>query len=106
MATSFKTLQQLLPKHVSKVKGNKSENELLGLHQDKKLLHSKGDKTKKQPTEWEKIFAKDISEKELISKIYKELLKLNTHETDNYVKKCAEDMDTSPKKTYKWLTDT
>ena len=32
---------------------------------------------KRQPTEWEKIFANHISDKELISKIYKELLQLN-----------------------------
>ena len=35
-------------------------------------------KTKRQPTEWEKIFASDILDKQLVSKIYKELLKLNT----------------------------
>ena len=35
-------------------------------------------KTKRQPTEWEKIFANDVSDKELVSKIYKELIKLNT----------------------------
>ena len=35
-------------------------------------------KTKKQPTEWEKVFTNDISNKELVSKIYKELIKLNT----------------------------
>ena len=28
-------------------------------------------KTKRQPTEWEKIFANDISDKGLVSKIYK-----------------------------------
>ena len=32
-------------------------------------------KTKRQPTEWEKIFANNISDKGLVSKIYKELTK-------------------------------
>ena len=36
------------------------------------------DKTKRQLTEWEKIFANDISDKGLVSKIYKELTKLHT----------------------------
>ena len=35
-------------------------------------------KTKGQPMEWEEIFANDISDKELVSKIYKEFTKLNT----------------------------
>ena len=35
-------------------------------------------KTKRQPMEWEKIFANDISDKGLASKIYKELTKLHT----------------------------
>ena len=34
-------------------------------------------KTKRQPTEWEKMFANDISDKRLVSKIYKEFIKLN-----------------------------
>ena len=39
--------------------------------------HSKGNnqQTKRQPMEWEKIFANDISDKGLVSKIYKELTK-------------------------------
>ena len=35
-------------------------------------------KTKRQPMEWEKILANDISAKGLVSKMYKELIKLNT----------------------------
>ena len=34
-------------------------------------------KTKRQPTEWEKIFANDILDKGLVSKIYKEVTKLH-----------------------------
>ena len=84
--------QQLLPGHVSEAKGNECKNELLGLHQDKKLLHSKGNsnKTKRQPAEWEKTFANDITDKALVSKICNELLNLNTQKINNPVKKWAE----------------
>ena len=35
-------MEQLLTRQVTEGKGNKSKQELLGLHQDKKLLHGKG----------------------------------------------------------------
>ncbi|KAF0873954.1 LORF2 protein, partial [Crocuta crocuta] len=50
-------------------------------------------KINRQPTEWEKIVANDISDKGLISRIYKELIKLHARNTNNPVKKWAEDMN-------------
>ena len=42
-------------------------------------------KTKRQPTEWEKIFANDMSDIGLVPKIYEELVKLKTQKTNNPV---------------------
>ena len=35
-------------------------------------------KAKRHPTDWEKICAKDVTDKELVSKIYKQLMMLNS----------------------------
>ena len=75
-----KMLCDPLPR-VTEIKTKINKRDLIKL----KAFHSKGNysKVKRQPSEWEKIIANEITDKGLISKIYKQLMQINTRKTNN-----------------------
>ena len=48
---------------------------------------------KRQPSEWEKIIANEATDKELISKLYKQHLQLNSRKINDPVKKWAKELN-------------
>ena len=63
------------------------------------------DKMKRQPTDWETIFANHETNKGLFSKIDKQLIQLNIKNTAKHrhpVKKCAGLIDVAPEKACAW----
>ena len=69
---------------VSSGKGNKSKNKQIMLHQTTKLckVNEIINKMKRPPTEWEKIFANNLSDEGIISKTYKEFIQLSNRKIE------------------------
>ena len=51
-------------------------------------------KMKRQPTDWEKTLANDMTDKALVAKIYKQFMRFNIIKINNPIKNWAEDLNT------------
>jgi hypothetical protein len=81
----------------------------MGLHKIKSFCTTKEmvSKLNRPPTEWEKIFASYISEKGLITRICRELKKLNSPQINEPIKKWATELNrTFSKEETKWQKNT
>ena len=80
------------PSRVMEIKANISKWDLIKLKSFCTVKENIS-KVKRQPSEWEKIIANKASDKELISKIYRQLLQLNSRKIYDPIKKWAKELN-------------
>ena len=86
-----KILYDLFPR-VMEIKTNINKCDLIKL---KSFCTAKEtiSKVKRQPSEWEKIIVNEANYKEFISKIYKQLMQLNSRKINDPIKKWAKELN-------------
>ena len=90
-----KNCNEISPHNSQNGHGQKSTKNKWDLIKPKSFCTAKEaiSKVKRQPSEWEKIIANETTDKGLISKIYKQLIPLNTRKANNLIKRWEKDLN-------------
>ena len=81
------------PPKATEMKAKRNQWDLIKLTNFGKAEETIKTKTKRQLTAWETIVSNDATDKALISKIYKQLIQLNSKKANNPMEKWAKDLN-------------